>query len=83
MSIIEGDIELLDIIWRFRLGSAQWIVPRGLMSTDQRMTKAIEAAGGKLSIERFSRAGNKAPSEVEMASDLTLFATGLKTPKAF
>lgn len=57
-------------------------LPQGLMSTDQRMTKAIAATDGKLSIERFSRTDSKVPSETEMVSDLTLFATGLKTPKA-
>jgi hypothetical protein len=58
-------------------------LPSGTMTTDERMTKAIAAADGKFSIERFSRKDNKVPSEEEMVSDLALFATGLKTPKAF
>jgi len=58
-------------------------LPKGLMSVDQRIAKAI-TANGALKIERLCniRGPNPAPSETEMVSYLALLAAGIKTPTA-
>lgn len=59
-------------------------VLKGLMTTDQRITK-MRTADGSLKIERFSSWFNSSdiPKEVDMVSDLVSYATGLNHPRLF
>jgi hypothetical protein len=56
-------------------------VIKGLMTTDQRITK-MKTADGNLKIERFSSwyTSSSIPKEADMVSDLVAYATGLKHP---
>ncbi|HZH29807.1 MAG TPA: hypothetical protein VEY11_03515 [Pyrinomonadaceae bacterium] len=56
-------------------------LPHGLMSTDDRIAKAV-IADRRLRIERFSNSSQEVPSMKDIVSDLALFAAGLKIPSA-